>query len=334
MVRHAVVLASPRGPVRVEAAALPEPGPGEAAVRLEACGVCHSELFVAGLEKLPLTPLILGHEGIGRVTSVGPGVDQVRPGDRVGITFLASTCGECDLCRQGLERYCPRQRNAGYTLHGALTTDAVTPAQHLVRVPEALDASLAAPLCCAGWTAYGALTTASLRPGQSVAIFGMGGLGHLALQYARHLGMRTAAADVSPEKLAHAHALGAEVALPAETAGRTLQKEYGGMDAAIVLTGNAAAVEQAFRSVKRTGTVVLVGLSSSQYQLPLVDTVLKGICVRGSYLGTRADLEAVLHLAAAGVVRPRVSTHALEEAPAVLERLRLGQISGRAVIVF
>jgi propanol-preferring alcohol dehydrogenase len=301
---------------------------------MEACGLCHSDLFVASLEKLPLVPLILGHEGIGRVEALGAGVDGFAVGDRAGITFLASTCGVCELCLSGRERFCPRQLNFGYTVDGALAGYAVVPSPLLFRVPDALPAAEAAPLCCAGWTAYGALREAGLRPGQSVAIFGMGGLGHLAIQYARHLGLRVAAADVSESKLEMARSLGTDLALEADNAGRTLQKQWGGVDAAIVLTGSPAAMQQAFRSLKRTGTLITSGLSTNQYELPIVDTVLKGISIRGSYLGTRADLEEVFRLALSGVGRAHIETHALDEAPALLETMRQGGILGRAVVVF
>ena len=299
---------------------------------MEACGVCHSDLFVAGLEKLPLAPLTLGHEGIARVEAVGPGVSGWSPGDRAGITFLGTTCGSCEWCSSGRERFCPRQTNFGYTLHGALTEYAIVPAAALVRVPEALPAVEAAPLCCAGWTAFGALREAGLKRGDGVALFGLGGLGHLALQLAKAQGLRIAGVDVSDDKLNMAREWGAEVAIHGENAGRILQKEYGGVDAALVLTPSASAIHQAFRALKRTGTLVLVGLAMSQYELPLVDTVLKGITVRGSYLGTPQDLVEVFDLAAAGLIRAHVEVHALDETPAVLERLRRGELLGRAVI--
>src|SRR5580704_18212092 len=149
--RIAAVLTAPRGEIRVMTDRVAEPGPGEALVRMEACGICHSDLFVAGLERLPLVPLTLGHEGIGRVESVGAGVTNVTAGDRVGITFLASTCGECELCRSGRERYCARQWNSGYTVHGAMASRAVVRAQYLARIPDELNAAEAAPICCAGW---------------------------------------------------------------------------------------------------------------------------------------------------------------------------------------
>jgi alcohol dehydrogenase, propanol-preferring len=334
MQASAAVLTSPRGAVTLVSLPVPEPRTGEVLVKMEACGLCHSDLFVSSLEKLPLAPLTLGHEGIGRIAGLGPGVSDWGIGDRAGITFLASNCGACALCLAGQERFCARQLNFGYTVQGALADYVVAPARFLVRVPEALPAAPAAPLCCAGWTAYGALREARLEPGQSVALFGMGGLGHLAIQYARHLGLRVAAVDVSDAKLEMARSLGAELALPAETAGRTLQKQWGGADAAIVLTGSPVAIQQAFRSLKRRGTLITAGLSTNVYELPMVDTVLKGISIRGSYLGTGADLAEVFRLAEAGIGRPQIETHRLAEAPELFDAMRRGEILGRAVVVF
>ncbi|HEY2019093.1 MAG TPA: alcohol dehydrogenase catalytic domain-containing protein [Bryobacteraceae bacterium] len=330
----AAVLRHARGTVAVERLELAEPGPGEVMVRMEACGICHSDLYVAGLEKLPLAPVTLGHEGIGRVERLGAGVGQWSPGDRVGITFLGITCGTCEWCSSGRERFCPKQTNFGYSLNGALSEYAIVPAAGLVRIPADIPAAQAAPLCCAGWTAYGALREAGLDRGQKVGLFGYGGLGHLALQMALHRRLRAAVVDLSEEKLEMARANGAEVAVPGGTAGRTLQKEYGGVDAAIVLTPSPAAIQQAFRALKRCGTMVLVGISVNQYDLPLVDTIVKGIAVRGSYLGTRQELEAVFELARSGVIRAHVQTHTLEETPTILESMRRGEILGRAVVGF
>jgi propanol-preferring alcohol dehydrogenase len=330
----AAVLPQARGTVAVQDVELRGPGAGEVLVRMEACGICHSDLYVAGLEKLPLLPVTLGHEGIGRVEAVGFGVSQWTGGDRVGITFLGATCGVCEWCASGRERFCPKQANFGYSLNGALTDLAVVPAAGLVRVPLDLPAAEAAPLCCAGWTAYGALREAGLESGQKLGLFGYGGLGHLALQMARHRGLRVAAVDLSEEKLTMARANGAEIAVAGEGAGRTLQKEYGGVDAAIVLTPSPAAIQQAFRALKRTGTLVLVGISVNQYDLPLVDTIVKGVAIRGSYLGTRQELAEVFDLARSGAIRAHVQTHPLEETPALLESMHRGEILGRAVIAF
>ena len=195
-------------------------------------------------------------------------------------------------------------------------------ASALVRVPAHLPAADAAPLCCAGWTAYGALREAALAPGQSVALFGYGGLGHLALQIALHQGLRAAVSDPSEEKLALARAAGADTGA------------LRNMDAAIVFTAAPAAIPQAFRLLRRNGTLILVGLAVTSYELPLVDTVLKGITIRGSYLGSRDDLAAVFALAGDGVLRPHVHTHALDEAPALLDRRRRGEPPGRTVIAF
>jgi alcohol dehydrogenase, propanol-preferring len=327
-------LAQARGAVTVESIERRGPGAGEVLVRLEACGVCHSDVFVTSLEKLAKAPLTLGHEGIGRVEAVGAEVEGWAAGDRAGVTFLGTTCGACELCRSGRERYCAKQTNFGYTLDGALAEWVVAPAASLVRVPEGVDAAALAPMCCAGWTAYCGLRESGIAAGQTVALFGFGGLGHLALQLARHRGARVAVADTSEAKLERARAAGAELGVAAETAGRTLLKEWGGVDAAIVLTGSAAAVPQAFKALKRLGTLVLVGLSVSQYELPLVDTVLKGVTVRGSYLGSREDLANVFALTSSGELRAEVETHAIDDAPELLERLRRGEIAGRAVVRF
>jgi len=331
---RAARLQCPRGAVVVESVEVPDPGSGEVLVRMEACGLCHSDLFVASQERLALAPLTLGHEGIGRVEALGADVSGWQRGDRAAMTFLATTCGACDLCRSGCERFCARQTNFGFTLHGALSGYAIAPAAGLVRAPESGAAAALAPMCCAGWTAYGAVREAALAPGRSLAIFGYGGLGHLALVIARSQGLRVAVADTSVPKLAAALAAGAEVAVPADAAGRTLQKEHGGVDAAIVFTGNPAAIPQAFRALKRRGTLVLVGVSLSQYELPLVDTVVKGIQIRGSYLGPRQDLESVFALAVSGALQAHIEAHAIDALPALLDRMRRGEILGRAVIEF
>ena len=330
----AAMLGSPRGAVTVETREIPAPGPGEVLLKMEACGVCHSDLFVQSLEKLPLAPVTLGHEGIGRVEAVGPDVDGWRPGDRTGMTFLATTCGACDLCANGRCRFCAKQTNFGYSLHGAMAEYAVAPASTLVRVPDGVPAAQIAPLCCAGWTAMGAISEAAVARGVTVALFGFGGLGHLALQIARSRELRVAVADISEKKLEQAKSAGADFVESAETVSRSLQKQWGGVDAAIVLTPSPAAIQQAFRSVKRLGSVVLVGISVNTYELPLVDTIVKGIQIRGSYLGTREELEAVFAMAAAGPLRPQVTTYPIDEAPAVLDRLRRGEVHGRAVIAF
>ncbi len=319
-----------------------DPGSGEVLVRMEACGVCHSDLFVSGLAKLPRTPLTLGHEGIGRIEGMGSEVsgllEDLHVGDRVGITFLGSTCGECVYCRSGRERFCPRQKNTGYALDGAMAGYAIADARHVIRVPDAAAATSIAPLCCAGWTAYGALREAFASIGQhdgesTVAIYGYGGLGQLAMRYALPHGLKIAVADVSDRKLESARADGAFLAIPSQDSGKTLQKQLGGVDVAIVFTSSVEAMEQAIKSVKRTGTVVMVGLTTRDLPLSITDLVLKGVRITGSYLGTREELRTVFQLGAEGAVAP-IEVFGLDEAPEILAKLGRGEIAGRAVISF
>jgi len=332
---QAVFLTTPRGSIEVRDHQPGPPAPGEVQVEMEACGVCHSDLMIAGLEQLPIAPLVLGHEGIGRVRAVGEGVTAVALGDRVGVTFLASTCGRCELCTAGHERFCARQLQHGYTAHGAMRHLANVSARHLVRVPPELPAEKAAPLCCAGWTALGAVRGTGLAAGQRLAVFGLGGVGHLAVQYARHFGLEVVAVDVNPAKLEQARALGAAHVLPAADAGRAISKTLGGVDAAIAFTSAPEGLREALRSLKRRATLYLVGMADrARVELSLNDAIVKGVAVRGSFLGTRADLEEAFALATAGVALPHVEVYNPDQVAGVLDRLRGGRVLGRAVLAF
>jgi propanol-preferring alcohol dehydrogenase len=331
---RAAVLTAPQGAVEVHSVEIEAPAAGQVLVRLEACGICHSDVFVSGLAKLPRTPLTLGHEGIGRIEAVGEGVGDLRAGDRVGITYLGSTCGECAFCKSGRERFCPKQKNTGYTLDGALAGYALADARQVVRVADDADAYSIAPLCCAGWTAYGALREANLATGASLAIYGYGGLGQLALQYGLARGLKVAAVDLSEAKMERASAAGAFFTTPSQDSGRTIQKQLGGVDAAIVFTASIEAMEQAIRSVKRTGTIVLVGLTTRDLTLSITETILKGLRIVGSFLGTREDLEAVFRLARESAILPATENFPLEQTPDILRRLERGEIAGRAVVQF
>ena len=330
----AAVLTAPQGAVEVRPVEIDAPAPGQVLVRLEACGICHSDVFVSGLPKLPRAPVTLGHEGIGHIEAVGEGVTNLHVGDRVGITYLGSTCGECAFCTGGRERFCPKQKNTGYTLDGALAGYALADARQVIRVPENAEAQSIAPLCCAGWTAYGALREANLPAGSTVAIYGYGGLGQLALQYGLARGLKAGVVDVSEAKLERAASSGAAFTSRAQDSGRTLQKQVGGVDAAIVFTASIEAMEQAIKSVKRTGTIVLVGLTMRDLTLSITETILKGLRITGSFLGTREDLEAVFRMVSEGGIRPATESFALDQAPEVIQRLSQGDISGRAVVCF
>jgi propanol-preferring alcohol dehydrogenase len=334
MKTRAAILPSPQARIEIRDIEIPQPGPREVLVRMEACGVCHSDLFISGLAKPPKTPLTLGHEGIGRVEMAGAETTGFRPGDRVGITFLGSTCGECLYCKSGRERFCPKQKNTGFTLDGALAGYAIADAAQVIRIPEDLDAATVAPLCCAGWTAYGAVREAAVNSGASLAIYGYGGLGQLALHYARARDVDVVVADVSEEKLERARSTGAVFAVRSEDSGRAIQKQVGGVDAAIVFTDSTEAMQQAIKSVKRTGAVVLVGLTTRDLTLSVTEAVLKGLRITGSFLGTRDDLDAVFRLAHKQNIQPVKEIYTLEDTPNVLELLAAGEISGRAVIGF
>jgi propanol-preferring alcohol dehydrogenase len=331
----AALLPAPQAPIEIAERPVPAPGPGEVLVRMQACGICHSDLFLAGSPKLPMTPLILGHEGIGIVEELGMGVSGLQRGERVGIAYLHHSCGECDACRRGRENYCLKQAQTGYHVHGALAEYAVAHARFVARVPDTLDSVAAAPLCCAGVTAYKAVRTAALEPGEWVVIFGAGGLGHLAIQMARHFGLRVAAVDVAADKLELAARLGAELVINgAVHEPRKMLAGHGGAAAAITLTASPKAVEQAFPCLKTNGMLVLVGLSPEPYPLPVLKTVLQALRISGVFVGTPRDLQETVDLAATGAIQVHTEACTLEDVPAALERMKRGQILGRMVVKF
>ncbi len=336
----AAILRAAQAPVEIADVPRPSPGPGEVLVRMQACGICHSDLFIAGVPQLPRAPLVLGHEGVGIVEALGPGVGAgLKPaptvGDRVGIAFLHRTCGQCEFCRTGRETCCPLQVQTGYMVDGALAEYAVAAADYVARIPEGLSSLQAAPLGCAGLTAYKALRTTALQAGEWVAIFGVGGLGHLAIQLARHVGLRVAAVDVAPEKLEQAVRLGAELVINgAVQKPREALARVGGAAAALTLTSSGAAVEQAFQTLKPGGILVLVGITAETFALPVLKTVMQGLRIAGAFVGTRQELREVLELAAAGHVKAQVEPCRLEDVPGVLERMKKGAVLGRAVVQF
>jgi len=325
-------LAEPRAALRIMEADEPEPQAGEALVRVEASGLCRSDLFIQSLEKLPLMPVTLGHEGVGVVEKLGPETAGLATGDRVGLTYLYSGCGQCEACAAGRPELCGRQRNRGFHVDGAFAELALAQADCVARIPAELDAAVAAPLCCAGWTAYRAVKTAALEPEEWLAVWGAGGLGQLAIQMARLEGWRVIAVDPSAANRKLAAAAGAEVTLdPNCDDVRKAFKGIGGAHGAISFVAAASAVQSAVRAVRRGGCAVLVGLAPETIELPLLDVVLKGLRVEGSFLGRQADLDAVFELARAGKIRPASETCTLEEVPAALETMRQGALAGRMV---
>jgi propanol-preferring alcohol dehydrogenase len=309
---------------------------GEVLVKIEACGVCHTDLHAAHGDwpVKPKLPLIPGHEGVGIVVEVAEGVKSIKVGDRVGIPWLYSACGECEYCLSGQETLCPDQLNGGYSVDGGYAEYCKAPADYVARIPENLDPVEVAPILCAGVTTYKALKVSNAKPGEWVAIYGIGGLGHIALQYAKAMGLNVVAVDISDEKIELAKNLGADIAINGlkEDPVETIHKKVGGVQAAISVAVTKKAFEQAYQSVKRGGTLVVVGLPNADLPVPIFNTVLNGVTIKGSIVGTRKDMQEALDFAARGKVRPIVETAPLDSINEVFERMEKGQINGRIVL--
>jgi alcohol dehydrogenase, propanol-preferring len=324
-------------PLVLEEVPVPVPATGEVLVRVRASGVCHTDLHTIDGDwpVKPALPFVPGHEGAGVVAAVGHGVTHLKEGDAVGIAWLHDACGACEFCVGGWETLCQRQRNSGYTVDGTFAPYALGHAAYVARLPAAAEFTSIAPILCAGVTVYKGIRETEVRAGQWLAVLGIGGLGHLAIQYARALGLHVAALDISEEKLALARGLGAELVLDARApeAARELMRASGGGAHGVLVTAVApAAFAQALRLVRRRGTVTLIGLPPGTFPTPILEVVLKRITLRGSIVGTRQDLAEALQFAAAGVVRAHIRTAPLAAVNDLLGELRAGRMSGRAVV--
>ncbi|WP_251863634.1 alcohol dehydrogenase AdhP [Achromobacter sp. Marseille-Q4962] len=323
-------------PLAIEETEVPRPGAGEILVKIEACGVCHTDLHAVEGDwpVKPNPPFIPGHEGVGYVAALGAGVTHVKEGDRVGIPWLYSACGHCEHCLGGWETLCEQQKNTGYSVNGGFAQYALANADYVGLLPRSVGFVEVAPVLCAGVTVYKGLKVTDTRPGNWVVISGVGGLGHMAVQYARAMGLNVAAVDVDDAKLDLARRLGAEVTVNARTTDPAayLKKEIGGAHGALVTAVSPKAFEQALGMVRRGGTISLNGLPPGDFPLSIFDMVLNGITVRGSIVGTRLDLQESLQFAEEGKVRATVSTDTLENINNVFDRMRKGQIEGRVVL--
>jgi len=323
-------------PLAIQEVEVPRPGAGQVLVKIEACGVCHTDLHAAEGDwpVKPKPPFIPGHEGVGHVAAIGPGVGHVKEGDRVGIPWLHTACGHCEHCLGGWETLCERQQNTGYSVNGGFAEYALADADYVGRLPDGLGFVEIAPVLCAGVTVYKGLKVTDTRPGNWVVISGIGGLGHMAVQYAKAMGLNVAAVDVDDAKLALARRLGAAVTVNAKTADPVayLKAEIGGAHGVLVTAVSPKAFEQAIGMVRRGGTVSLNGLPPGQFPLDIFGMVLNGVTVRGSIVGTRLDLQESLDFAAQGKVRATVSTDRLENINDVFARMRRGAIEGRVVL--
>jgi alcohol dehydrogenase, propanol-preferring len=314
----------------------PEIGYGEILVKIKACGVCHTDLHATNGDwpVKPKLPLIPGHEGVGVVEKVGEGVTSIKVGDRVGIPWLYSACGECEYCLTGWETLCKKQLNAGYSVDGGYAEYCKAPAAYVAKIPDNLGFEEAAPIFCAGVTTYKALKVTDAKPGDWVAIYGIGGLGHVALQYAKAMGFNVIAVDIQDEKLELAKNLGADLTVNSKSVDpvEAIQDQVSGAHAAVSVAVTPKAFEQAYRSVRRGGSLVVVGLPTGELPIPIFDTVLNGVTVKGSIVGTRKDLQEALDFAARGKVKTIIETQPLEKINEVFERMEKGQINGRVVL--
>jgi propanol-preferring alcohol dehydrogenase len=307
-------------------------------VRVEASGLCHTDIHAARGDwpvqpGLPFTP---GHEGVGIVEQLGSDVTELAVGDRVAMPWFGYGCGTCGYCVDGRETLCESQRNTGYSVDGGLREYSTADARYVVKVPDGVSPVDAAPLTCAGVTTYKAVKVAHVVPSERVAIFGIGGLGHLAVQYARIVGGFVTAVDVTEEKLQLAKRLGADHLVNAAKvdAADAIQAK-GGADVAIVLAASSDVFEQAFRSLRRGGRLVCVGLpKDGAFPLPIFETVLKGLSVIGSIVGTRQDLREVFALHAAGRTEVVTETRDLADVAAAMEEVLAGKVPARIVFEF
>ena len=325
-------------PLVIEDVAIPEPGPGQIQVKIEATGVCHTDLHAAEGDwpVKPNPPFIPGHEGVGFVSAVGPGVKLVKEGDRVGIPWLYSACGHCKHCLGGWETLCHEQQNTGYSVNGGFAEYAVADADYVGHLPDNVAFTEIAPILCAGVTVYKGLKMTDTRPGDWVVISGIGGLGHVAVQYAKAMGLNVAAVDIDDAKLDLARRLGASVTVNAKTANDAAAdikaQTDGGAQGVLVTAVSPKAFEQAVNMTARGGTVALNGLPPGDFPLSIFDMVLNGTTVRGSIVGTRLDLQEALQFAGDGKVKATVAVEPLENVNDIFQRMHKGQIEGRIVM--
>nr|BFF05452.1 alcohol dehydrogenase AdhP [Brevibacterium otitidis] len=318
--------------------AIPTPGPHDALVKLISTGVCHTDLHAAHGDwpVKPSPPFIPGHEGVGRVEAIGDQVTAVKVGDIVGNAWLWSACGECEYCRTGWETLCEQQKNGGYAVDGSFGEYMLVDARYAARIPEGADLNEVAPVLCAGVTVYKGLKVTEVKPGEWVTISGIGGLGHMAVQYAVAMGMRVAAVDIADDKLALAKKHGAEVVVNAMTGDPAAEivEATGGTHGVLVTAVHPDAFGQAIGMARRGGTIVFNGLPPGDFPAPIFDIVLKGLTIRGSIVGTRQDMVEALDFYARGHIHPTYQTRKLDEINQVFDEMVHGKIDGRVVVAF
>jgi propanol-preferring alcohol dehydrogenase len=336
---HAAVVEQFGKPLVFREYDIPTPGPGQILVKTEACGVCHTDLHAAKGDwpvkpKPPFTP---GHEGIGRVAAVGAGVTIVKAGDRVGVPWLYSACGHCEYCLTAWETVCAEAEFGGYTKNGGFAEYIIADPNYVAHIPSGLSAREAAPLICAGITTYKGIKETQARPGEWVAISGAGGLGHLAIQYAKQMGLQVCAVDIDDGKLAHATKLGADLVVNAKTSdpvAAVKKATDGGAHGVLITAPSLSAFKQGVGMTRKRGTCVLVGLPPGEFPVPLFDVVANCITIRGSFVGTRGDMAEALAFGAEGKVKADIELQPLTAINSVFERLEHGDVPSRVVLDF
>lgn len=334
----AAVVTKLGAPLEIQEVPIPTPGLNEALVRVHASGVCHTDLHAASGDwpVKPQPPFIPGHEGVGEVVEVGPGVTEVAIGDRVGVPWLHTSCGHCEHCLSGWETLCESQQMTGYTVNGGFADYVLADARYVGHLPDNVSYAEMAPVLCAGVTVYKGLKVTDTKPGDWMAISGVGGLGHMAVQYAKAMGYKVAAVDIDDAKLEFAKRLGADLVVNAKSQdpGKYLKDQVGGMHGVVVTAVSNSAFSQALEMVRRGGTVSLNGLPPGDFPLPIFNVVLNGITVRGSIVGTRMDLAESLAFAGDGKVKATVKTAPLEDINEIFDAMKAGAIEGRIVLDF
>jgi len=324
------------GQLHIEERPVKAPSENQILVKVMACGVCHTDLHAiqGDWPVKPQMPLIPGHEGVGYVVAVGPGVHNVKEGDAVGVPWLYSACGGCEYCITGWETLCHDQQNGGYSIDGSFAEYVLADARYVGILPGNVNFAEFAPILCAGVTVYKGLKETETKPGEWVAISGIGGLGHVAVQYAKAMGMNVAAIDVADEKLDLAQRLGADIVINAKNVnpGEYLKKEVGGMHGALVTAVSPIAFKQGLETLRRKGTMALNGLPPGNFDLSIFDVVLNRITIRGSIVGTRKDLQEAIQFAVDGKVKATIETAPLEDINNVFDRMKKGDIDGRIVL--
>ena len=325
-------------PLSIEDIPVPTPGPGEVLIKVVASGVCHTDLHATEGDwpAKPSLPFVPGHEGAGIIAACGPGVVGLKEGDHAGVAWLHDACGQCEYCMTGWDSLCYAQHNTGYSVNGSFAEYVVGAARYVGRLPETADFAEMAPILCAGVTTYKGIKETEARPGEWLAISGIGGLGQLAVQYAKAMGLHVAALDITEDKLALARASGAEITLNAKSpdaAEQLVIRTGGGAHGVLVTAVSPAAFAQALKMVRRKGTISLVGLPPGEFRMPIFDVVMNRITIRGSIVGGREDLAEAIAFAAEGKVKAEIHRTKLDTINQVFSDLKAGKIDGRAVLM-